>query len=262
MIKRILIVGAALASVSAFAKDAPEASPFVLSSLDGSITIASDQIQSLRTPTNARMTMETPEGNVASVDAFGTATNCVAEFDIGANNTVTGSSFDVRIESIGASWLSEATVDFTDSAISTGVALTPGIGNDAAGADDFTSAGLIDLVALSLDFSVGADGILRFEFYETFVDVAGAPEANWFNLPPGVGDFGLTFECSDQAACDAGMAAGAVSTSGQCDGFDFSLGNGVEIPEFTPVPVNNIWALSLLVLLLAGLGVFVIRRMA
>ncbi len=34
------------------------------------------------------------------------------------------------------------------------------------------------------------------------------------------------------------------------------------IPEFTPVPVNNIWALSLLVLLLAGLGVFVIRRMA
>ncbi len=83
-----------------------------------------------------------------------------------------------------------------------------------------------------------------------------------FNLPVG-GPFGLTFACDDQAACDAAFAnPDAYTTAGSCTGWEFAQGGDIELPVSQPVPVNSPWALTLLVLVLAGLGLVALRRFA
>lgn len=114
---------------------------------------------------------------VQSFDEFGEAANVVRLLNIGAGSHVTGLTFSTTITTIGASWLSEAQIYYTDSLISDGVIFTPGIGNDLSGSMSFS--GTSDLLALGLDFFVGADGILRVEFAEEFDDVFGAADANW-----------------------------------------------------------------------------------
>ncbi|MDX9910514.1 MAG: PEP-CTERM sorting domain-containing protein [Phycisphaerales bacterium] len=116
---------------------------------------------------------------VDSWDTFGSPNNDVFSINIGANSHVIGIGWDVDISTVGASWLSEATVDFTDSAITTGVSLTVGIGDDFSGSSNYNSGGVFDLTTIPLDFVVGADGILRLEFWEGFDDAANAIDANW-----------------------------------------------------------------------------------
>jgi hypothetical protein len=109
--------------------------------------------------------------------AFGNPANEVFNYNIGANSQVVGVSWDINIETIGGSWLSEARFDFTDSAITTGVSISAGFGVGNPGNQTFSSGGFLSLTDLALDFAVGADGILRVEFWESFVDNAGAGDA-------------------------------------------------------------------------------------
>lgn len=115
--------------------------------------------------------------NVSTNAAFGSALNEVYTYNLAPNAQVVGVSWDLDIETIGASYLSEARFDFTDSAITTGVSLTAAVGEDAPGAGNFSSGGFLSLVDAELDFAVGADGVLRIEFWEGFVDNAGAGDA-------------------------------------------------------------------------------------
>lgn len=109
--------------------------------------------------------------------AFGEPGNTVATYNIGAGSRITGVSYEVNITAFSPSWLSEATLGFTDSDSFEGVFLTPGIGDDFAGTGTYTgSANLIDL---GLDFVVGADGILRLEYFESFDDGSISPDAIW-----------------------------------------------------------------------------------
>lgn len=115
---------------------------------------------------------------VPSYDEYGDPGNTVLNFNVGANTTVTGLTFDVQLTAYVDSWLSEMALRIGNSAQTTGVIFTPGAGDDISGTKIY--AGTIDLAALDLAFNVDQDGILRLEFYESFKDLTtGYPDGRW-----------------------------------------------------------------------------------
>ena len=186
--------------------------------------------------------------DLASWDFQGDPDNVVIELDIGEGNTLTGAGFDLGIETVGISWLSEVTIlhsDSTGAADPNGIILTPGFGDDTSGSQEYSSGGLVDFSDLMLPEPVaGPDGILRLEIHETgFDDNVDAIDANMRNAADPTVCGGLALVCSDQAACNAAIRGGP--------GF-----------ETQPIPTNNAWALMVLVLMLAGLGLVAVRRFA
>jgi hypothetical protein len=117
-------------------------------------------------------------------------------FEIGNGNTVlyaevdpfaeiVAISWDVEITANDPSWLSEVSFAATDLALTTGVVVTLGEGDDFSGTRRYT--GRINLSASGQAFLAGEDGVIRVEFYEFFNDSEVAPDATW--------NFGtLTFE--------------------------------------------------------------------
>ena len=120
---------------------------------------------------------------VKSFGEFGESGNAVYELNVGANATITSVSYNVNITAFSPSWLSEMGLAFTNSGVTDGVLLNPGFGFDNPGTASYSD--VIDLLAEGLSFSVDADGILRLEFYEDWVD----------NISPnGIWNFGtITF---------------------------------------------------------------------
>jgi hypothetical protein len=116
---------------------------------------------------------------ILSNDGFGAAINEVFFLDVGANNTITGIGWDVVLSADSPSWLSEMRVDLTDSAITAGLSLAPGIGVDTPGTQAFSSGGVLNLADFDLEFDVGPDGQLRLEFWEFFVDYPGDFDGIW-----------------------------------------------------------------------------------
>lgn len=113
--------------------------------------------------------------NVAGVQSFGEygdSANTVLTYNVGANVTITGISYNVNLTAFSPSWLSELSLSFEDSAQSDGIFFNPAFGDDASGTGNY--ADFADLIDLGLSFQVGADGILRLEFFEDLDDFAGA----------------------------------------------------------------------------------------
>ncbi len=88
--------------------------------------------------------------------------------------TITGIGWDVSIETVGASWLSEASVGINGE-----ITLAPGAGDDAPGVASYTSGGIIDLASIPLPDLLLADGLLVLDFFEGYDDVVGAIDATW-----------------------------------------------------------------------------------
>jgi len=175
---------------------------------------------------------------VESWDGLDDADNITIDTNIGAGNIVVGAAWDVGVATVGASWLSEATVLIasTDgSADPNGLSLSPGAGIDESGDQDFTSDGILDFTDAGLpNLAPTDDGIIRMQFYESFDDNADAVDANWRNA-----------------------AAPVV-----CPGILLDLRPAGLPEEATAVPANNPWALALLIAVLAGLGLVAVRRFA
>jgi len=113
--------------------------------------------------------------NVAGAESYGEvgdAGNTVFTFNVGAGVTITGISYSVNVTAFSPSWMSEIALNFTDSDQLDGVAFTPAFDTDAPGTGSYSDSA--DLVDLGLSFQVGADGLLRLEFFETFDDFDGA----------------------------------------------------------------------------------------
>ena len=170
--------------------------------------------------------------------------NTIIDLDIGAGNMLTGVGWDIGIATVGASWLSEPTIQHSSSAGSAdpnAINLAVGAGEDAAGDQDFTSGGTVLVFADNALPNVvpDADGILRLQLFESFDDTADAVDANYRNAatPALCAEGGLGLVIEAQPAPPAP-------------------------PEAQAVPVNNPWALALLFALLAGLGVVAVRRFA
>ena len=203
------------------------------------------------------MTTSAPSGSIAEFSAEGVESwdaqldpdNNVFEVNIGAGNAMTGVSWDVGVASVGASWLSEATVAFTSTSdTASGLFLNVGAGEDEAGDMEFSSEGVLVLAdAMIPDVDVDADGILRIEFFESFDDTADAIDSNWRNAAEAfvVPGFGIT--CTNQAACDAAFGDG--------DGEQ-------ELPPPPAVPALSLFGLLALALVLALGTALVLRRKA
>ncbi|WP_323144949.1 VPLPA-CTERM sorting domain-containing protein [Massilia phyllosphaerae] len=114
--------------------------------------------------------------NVQSNALFTDPANTVLTFDVGANSAITGFSFAVNLSAYAPSWLSELGLAVSDSSLGTGFTVSPASGNDLSGTASYAAS--YDLVALGVDFNVGADGILRLEFYEDVDDLTG-PDGQW-----------------------------------------------------------------------------------
>lgn len=112
-----------------------------------------------------------------SAGEFGNEGNDVVEINVGANATITSVSYNVNLTAFPPSFFSEMFLAFTNSSATIGANLQPGIGVNEEGTRTFT--GMEDLVADGFSFNVGADGILRLEFYESFDDESVLPDGVW-----------------------------------------------------------------------------------
>lgn len=116
----------------------------------------------------APMTTTVDVSNIDSVGLYGDPGNTVLGLQVGANSTITSVEFAFTVYADEPSFLSEIMIGFENSDQSDGVFFTPGLGDDFPGVA--TYSGLADLIELGLDFQVGADGILRVEFFEYYDD--------------------------------------------------------------------------------------------
>jgi hypothetical protein len=106
---------------------------------------------------------------IFSYGELGDEQNEVYTIDVGANASVIGIGWDVTLFADSPSWLGEMVVAFGSTA-SYELFLTPAIGDDFPGTATYSSDGVVDLVGIGLDFTVGADGLLQLEFFEDFDD--------------------------------------------------------------------------------------------
>ena len=127
---------------------------------------------------------------VDSVGELGDPDNTVLTYDIGANSFITSVSYSINVTAYRPSWLSELGLAFTNSKVTEGVLLSPGVFEESAGTASYSET--IDLVLNDLSFFVGADGILRLEFFEDYDDFLVFPDGRW--------NFGtITFEYTPEA---------------------------------------------------------------
>jgi hypothetical protein len=113
--------------------------------------------------------------NVAGAQSygeFGDAGNTVLTYNVGANATITSVAFNVNVTAFSPSWLYELSVALSDSAIFEGTVVYPTDGDQFPGTASYSTT--IDLISEGSSFVVGADGVLRIEFFEDFDDLAGA----------------------------------------------------------------------------------------
>lgn len=133
--------------------------------------------------------------------ASGDPNNVVWIVDIGANNSVTAVEVTATIEAFDPSWLSEARIGLAAEGATSPVA-NIGVATNAPGVVNASGA-----VPLGTPVVVGNDGLLRIERNETFDDPEVNPDSEWRLFEHE--DFecaGLHLVCTDQEACDAGMA--------------------------------------------------------
>lgn len=127
---------------------------------------------------------------VTSNDVLGSANNVVMTYQVGANAIVNMLAYDFNVTAFAPSFLSQLGISATDSSNFIGVVFQPGGGDDRAGNTSYADDADLDI--LGLTFAVGADGLLRVEFYDEVNDLAGAD---------GVYNFGtLTFNVEQAAA--------------------------------------------------------------
>ncbi|MGB0515084.1 MAG: hypothetical protein ACPGJE_09615, partial [Wenzhouxiangellaceae bacterium] len=144
---------------------------------------------------------------LSSWDGLDDTDNIVIDLDIGPGNTLTGVGWDIGIATIGASWLSEATIqhsDSTGSADPNAINLNIGATLDNSGDQDFSSGGtIVDFSDNMLpEITAGPDGILRLQLFESFDDNADAIDADYRNAAAPQLCAGLALACTNQFACN------------------------------------------------------------
>jgi PEP-CTERM motif len=114
--------------------------------------------------------------NQYSADVKGSAENTTLVYRVAPQAWITGLSWSVTATAFDPSWLSELTLDLSNS-LGEGVQLSPADGINNAGS--LTTSGQLDLVNSGLGFRLRPDGRLKLEFYDAFDDLAGAPDGRW-----------------------------------------------------------------------------------
>jgi hypothetical protein len=141
---------------------------------------------------------------VASFDGPAAVGNTVLTFNLAPGALVDAIAYNLSLATVGASWLSEATISFLNSN-GDGVVLTAGFGEDNPGTGTYADSALLSEFGLS--FNVGTDGLLFVEFYESFDDVEGAADANWTAGGITLGNVGAIPEPGTYALMGLGLLA-------------------------------------------------------
>jgi len=138
-----------------------------------------------RGTTNAFYTVDLEDAE--SWGHLGNDDNMILTFDVTPGyrgDTVTGIAWDLTIETVGESWLSDVTFGFNDSTGDApgGFDFTPGAdpggSNDMPGVRRFASDGFADLTFNGLpNLRLQHDGLLVIEIYEVFDDDLGSVDA-------------------------------------------------------------------------------------
>lgn len=118
--------------------------------------------------------------DINGVDSYGifrSPDNAVLSYNIGANSYITNVTYNLNFTAYSPSWLSEMAFAFTNSKVTEGVLINPAFIYDVPGTATFSDS--LDLISEDLDFYVGADGILRLEFYEDYNDPSVSPDGRW-----------------------------------------------------------------------------------
>lgn len=158
----------------------------------------------LATSANASIINVSVDG-VVSWDGPGAGGNTILTVEVGQYTELTAISWDVGIESVGGSWLSEAvfSVDGGDGVVD--FTVTPGTGDNFSGSMNYDSDGFIVLADVGIanvllgDSNGDNSNDFTLEFYESFDDNSGAADAFWSNgtadtNPSGMG--GLDFRAA------------------------------------------------------------------
>ena len=146
---------------------------------------------------------------IESRDALGSTNNVVLVLDAVPGATVDMISWDLTLSTVGASWLSEATLLIRNSA-GDGVAFNPGFGDDAPGSNSYF--GTAGLVRLGTAFAVLADGKLYLEFYETYDDASLAADAIYGRGSITLADVGVVPEPATYSMLALGLLGLAAAT--------------------------------------------------
>ena len=114
---------------------------------------------------------------IASYSNVGSSQNTVLTYNVGAFATITGIAYNVNVTAFAPSYLSELALFFGNTDKTRGVYFSPGFDDPTPGTATYAdSANLADF---GLTFQVGADGLLRLEFFESFDDTQVAPDGIW-----------------------------------------------------------------------------------
>lgn len=154
--------------------------------------------------------------------------NVVLAEALGPGTVVTGIGWDVVLTTVGFSWLSEAVTYVDGSDLDgAGLLLSVGAGMDVQGtAVAFSSGGIIDLTDQGIpNIPIQDDGRLYLQFWESFVDNPGSPDA--YYEPPSTYDI---------------------------------VGLGFVTPDTLPIPTLSTIGIVALLAALAVVGVFLLRR--
>lgn len=114
--------------------------------------------------------------NQYSADVLGSAENTTLVYRVAPQAWITGLSWSVTATAFDPSWLSELTLNLSNS-LGEGIQLSPADGVNSAGS--LSTSGQLDLVNSGLGFRLRPDGRLTLEFYDAFDDLAGAPDGRW-----------------------------------------------------------------------------------
>ena len=148
--------------------------------------------------------------DISGADTFsngvaGSPQNPVYVLAVGANATITSIAYRVNLTAFAPSYLSELSLRLTPTD-AIGVAFQAAPTGNFSGTGTF--AGVIDLVARGQAFTLGNDGALLLEFFETVDNVAGAD---------GVWNFGtITLEVQEVPEPATGFLMGAGLLSIAC----------------------------------------------
>jgi hypothetical protein len=169
------IFAASLAAVSLLA------APAMAKSVTGgsALSAAGGGASSLSAASMTTVVTFFPTNLIFSNDGLGAAINEVFFVPLAPGATLTGIGWDVELFADSPSWLSEMVVTFGTTSTPWIVDLTPGLGDNFPGVGNYSSGGVVDLVGLGLSFDVDADGLLRLEFWESFIDFPNDWDGIW-----------------------------------------------------------------------------------
>jgi hypothetical protein len=114
-------------------------------------------------------------GGTQSFDALGASVNTVITRQVAPNSLIGSIEWHVSLSAFGESWLQDMRVRIGNSS-GDGVTLTLDSLQEPGSKSYVGSA---DLNALGYAFKLGADGLLRLEFYEDYDDAAGVADGQW-----------------------------------------------------------------------------------